>query len=316
MKGIKILGFAAIAWATIGGSAYAKFAPDNDGYLQDNLDQFNRMKAEERSHHHHGGDSGDTTGGITQDQFNAVIDKEEAIFKPLAQAFGGSYHVNRKWDDSTVNADSEREGDSWIVNMYGGLARRPTMTVDGFALVLCHETGHQFGGFPFANDWAADEGQADYFATTHCARMVFGADAETNATFVDKVDPTAKKKCDAMTTKSTERNLCYRTMVASKALGDTLASLSGDSVSFDTHDDSEVDSTDDDHPGSQCRLDTYVAGALCTASWDGSVIPGFHDDEGSNDTTAEKESAKYYCAEGAEGVTVGFRPHCWFKPGI
>jgi Zn-dependent protease with chaperone function len=53
--------------------------------------------------------------------------------------------------------------------MFGGLARDPLVTKDGFSAVICHEIGHHIAGAPRKGfSWASNEGQADYFATTKC----------------------------------------------------------------------------------------------------------------------------------------------------
>ena len=80
------------------------------------------------------------------------------------------------------------------VIMFGGLARRPEITADGFLLVVCHELGHHLAGYPFIDDWAANEGQADYFATQSCTKNIWQNDNETNSTFRVRVDYVAKKK--------------------------------------------------------------------------------------------------------------------------
>ena len=46
------------------------------------------------------------------------------------------------WKNDTVNANAQQRGRNWIVNMYGGLARRPEIFFRRFAMVLCHELGH------------------------------------------------------------------------------------------------------------------------------------------------------------------------------
>src|SRR6478609_9034269 len=72
---------------------------------------------------------------------------------------------------------------TYRVHMYGGLARRPEVTPDGFTLVVCHEVGHHFGGYPFVRDayWAANDGQADYFSTLACARRLWQNQPADNA---------------------------------------------------------------------------------------------------------------------------------------
>jgi len=116
----------------------------------------------------------EAVGGITKAQFNAVIDRAEAIYKPIIAAHGGTLVMHRNWDDSTVNAYAEQNGSNWEVSMFGGLAKRPEVTEDGFAMVLCHEIGHHLGGFPYVQDWAADEGQSDMHATgAHGIELAF-----------------------------------------------------------------------------------------------------------------------------------------------
>lgn len=82
------------------------------------------------------------------------------------------------------NASAQRMGSTWVVNMYGGLARHNEITIDGFALVLCHEIGHHLGGAPKYggfNTWGTNEGGSDYFATLKCLRRIFQNDDNTKA---------------------------------------------------------------------------------------------------------------------------------------
>lgn len=121
---------------------------------------------------------------ITESKFNAVIDQVESVYSPIVSEYGGKLEVVRKWTDGTVNAYAEQEGNVWKVSMFGGLARHKTITADGFALVVCHEIGHHIGGAPryAGDDWASNEGQADYFATLKCLRRVW--QSEDNAAVV------------------------------------------------------------------------------------------------------------------------------------
>lgn len=278
---------------SVTGTAEAKFMPDN------NLDQQ---------------DSLESTGGITQAQFNAVIDRAERIFKPIVAGFGATYTVNRRWTDTTVNADASQSGNSWLVNMYGGLARRAEVTEDGFAAVLCHETGHHLGGYPFyrGDNWAANEGQSDTFTAGNCVRLLWKNDP-ANANSRATVPVIVKAKCDAAYSTTADQDLCYRAMNASKSTADLLAALGGDQIAFDTPDTNEVDETKDEHPAAQCRLDTYVAAALCSGlTWDTTVIPGKVNNSASNDAAAQASSGRFYCQNGT--ATPGaLRPRCWFK---
>src|SRR5476649_338081 len=85
---------------------------------------------------------------ITQQQFNDICDSIIAIYQPMAKIHGAVLSVNKDWTDSTVNAYAHQDTSTdWQVDMFGGLARREEITLDGFALVVCHELGHHFGGY-------------------------------------------------------------------------------------------------------------------------------------------------------------------------
>jgi hypothetical protein len=251
--------------------------------------------------------------GITQDDFNQAIDEAEAYYKPIVASFGGTLKVNRLWSNSTVNASALQSGSSWQVNMYGGLARRPEVTRDGFALVLCHEIGHHLGGYPFSSSWAANEGESDYFATLSCGRQLWKDDHATNANYRDIVDPIPKALCDKAWDNEQDQNLCYRMTDAGHSLASLLAALGGTRADFSTPDKSVVKVTNNAHPAGQCRLDTYTAGAICTKEWDVKVIPGRDLGSQRNSKDAEQDSLRYTCNQ-AEGLAYGYRPTCWFKP--
>ena len=272
-------------------AALASFLPDNDLHLQDIPEG----------------------AGLTEEEFNHVIDLTEDFYGPLLRdSYGVTITFNRLWKNDTVNANAQQRGRNWIVNMYGGLARRPEITPDGFAMVLCHELGHHLGGFPFVSGWAANEGQSDLFATQSCGRIIFGDDAETNARYRNIIPTYPKNLCDEAWETEEEQNLCYRLMMASESTASLLGALRGNTVDFENTDLSIVTSTNDRHPAAQCRLDTYMAGALCAANFDPEVIPAKGMSGKNNVKAAEEESAKYTCSV-INGDTQGIRPRCWFK---
>lgn len=276
----------------VGGSAYADFLPPNNLHLQDNKR---------------------AVSNITEEQFNAIIDEAIAFYEPfIKNNFNAKFTVSRRWTDSTVNASATQLFGTWTVNMYGGLARRPETTPDGFALVLCHEIGHHLGGYPFSSAWAADEGQADYFATISCAHDLWKDQKEKNALARESIAEYPKSLCDASWADEDEQNLCYRTMLGGKSLANLLSTLGGTTANYDSPDETVVKTTNHAHPEGQCRLDTYMAGALCTQTFDPSVIPGKDLGSKRNTATAEEASGKYTCLK--QDFTVGPRPLCWFKP--
>jgi hypothetical protein len=251
---------------------------------------------------------------LTEQDFNDAIDEAEAIYKPLIQqTFGARLRFNRLWTNSTVNASASQSGSTWDVNMYGGLARRPEITRDGFSIVICHELGHHLGGYPFSSAWAANEGQSDYFATLSCARLLWKDQVEKNAESAELIPDLPKAKCDATWETEDDRNLCYRLMLAGKSTADLLSALGGTVAKWDSPDPKKVSSTNNAHPQGQCRLDTYIAGALCVAEFDENLIPGKALGGRRNSADAERESAKYTCTP-VDSFEIGTRPLCWFKP--
>lgn len=244
------------------------------------------------------------TNGMTQERFNQIIDRVEKVYIPVAKTKGGNYKVIRNWTDETVNAYATENGSDWQVQMFGGLARHPLVTDDGFMLVVCHETGHHLGGAPkkggFGSKWASNEGQADYFGAMKCMRRVIDHDDNAGIVANMKVDADAKTKCEMIFHNDNEIALCERIAMAGKSLAMLLGELGGNSkVAFNTPDKSVVTKTYDAHPEAQCRLDTYFSGSLCDKSW--------------NIDVDNKKAEVGVCIK-SDGHTEGIRPLCWYKP--
>ncbi len=249
-----------------------------------------------------------TKTGITEEQFNAIIDKVETLYAPIVASAGGKLTVSRAWTDGTVNAYASRSGTTWQVAMFGGLARHETITEDGFALVICHEIGHHIGGAPKKvgwgmSAWASNEGQADYFSSLKCLRKVFLND--DNASVVRGLNAPAelKKACRKEFTKRVDENICIRAGMAGMSVAKLFQALRNapTAPSFATPDPAVVSRTNDNHPAYQCRLDTYFQGALCQM-----------DDA----TDVSQTDEKVGTCHPANGDTLGNRPLCWFKPTL
>lgn len=238
---------------------------------------------------------------MTEKRFNEIIDRVEEVYTPIIKEKGGILKVKRKWSDDTVNAYAQQFWKWWSVSMFGGLARHPAVTDDGFALVICHEIGHHIGGAPkIGRRWASNEGQSDYFASLKCFREVFGSDDNITIVKNMNVDPYAETQCRNSWSNEEDVALCIRSSMAGKSLATLLAGGSR-SVNFKTPDTSVVGRTDDKHPAGQCRLDTYFQGALCEISLDEDV---------------DKNDATVGTCNRSTGHDTGIRPLCWYKPGV
>jgi hypothetical protein len=242
-------------------------------------------------------------GGLSQEQFDAVLDAVEAVYAADVAERGGRLVIERLWDDPTVNAKAKRNGQSYIIQMFGGLARHWTVTQDGFALVACHELGHHLGGWPrkrprhiFSN-----EGQADYFANLKCLRRVFSHPLSASFTRALEENPVASRACSASFARAEDRALCLRGALAGISIANMFRVLGQEAHEprLDTPDPGQVPATVNTHPDSQCRLDTYFQGSLCPQP---ASVPLDYND-----------AAPGACTR-SQGFYVGLRPRCWYKP--
>ena len=241
-----------------------------------------------------------TDNGMTEDKFDDILDMMQETFESISEDTGMYLDIGGYWDNSNVNAYASQGQDTRYVRVYGGLARRPEVTEDGLILVICHELGHHFGGFPYyKGQWAANEGQSDFYSTIACARKVWSK--KQNKKKLVGVLPKVKEICNEVWYSYKNKSLCYRTLMASKSLADLLGNLHGVTVDFSTRDEKIVEKTYDKHPNPQCRLDTYIAGALCKAKWKNNIIP--EDENEANSVSCPKDKYQF-----------GGKPRCWYAP--
>jgi hypothetical protein len=243
------------------------------------------------------------SGGISQEQFNLIMDRLERIYSPEIASFGEEFKINRLWNDGRVNASATRTGHTRVLNMYGGLARHPSIGVEGMALVACHEIGHHLGGFPTKQDgdWGTSEGGADYYATLKCLRRFFSEDDNSVSVTNINIDPTVKASCETQFADKKDQLICLRISAAGHQAAELFQVLSREIKvpKYDTPDTSEVPKTIRfGYPSTQCRLDTYLAGMLCAAP--------------TTDTLSATDYKQGSCYTPRDSV--GYRPRCWFAP--
>lgn len=248
---------------------------------------------------------------MTKEQFDNLIDEVERVYSPIVSSMGGNLVVVRKWDDGTVNAYANRSGNNYNVHMFGGLARHKAITVDAMSLVVCHELGHHIGGAPKyssgpwgGNQWASNEGQADYFATLKCLRKVWGGQNTRAIVSRFKNVPKALTDACAKTFKDADENaVCIRSGMAGLSTAYLFQQLRQQTTipKFDTPDPAVVSTTYHKHPEPQCRLDTYFQGAICEV------------DDREDVDQADEVAGTCYRANGYK-TGEGVRPFCWFKP--
>ncbi len=235
---------------------------------------------------------------MTEADFDRALARVEAAHQKFFTDKGQKLVIDKDWLEGIVNAFADREGETFIVEVYGGLARDPMITEDAFLLFVCHELGHHLGGAPTAKNlgWPSLEGQADYFAALKCMKRVLDPAKALTASEVDQV---LSIKCAESFKLQSERQICERIGMAGLSAANFFHSIEkkGLPPSFTTPDQTQVAKTLVTHANSQCRLDTYLAGALCKT--DLALNP------------AVTDQSKNVCWQGI--ASVGFRPNCWFK---
>lgn len=239
--------------------------------------------------------------GMTEKRFNELIDRVESHYQPIVAALGASLRFERQWNDGTVNAFASRKGSTWIVSMLGGLARHSATTEDALVLVACHEVGHHLGGAPkYRGQWAANEGQADYFSTLKCLRNIWEKD--DNGSIVQGLGVPAQVTagCEKSFGDAATIALCQRSAIAGRSTAELMRQLGGSGpIDFSTPDPAVVSATIDNHPAAQCRLDTYLGGSLCQVA--------------KSEPLSDTDATVGTCSE-EHGDRIGFRPRCWYHP--
>lgn len=233
--------------------------------------------------------------------FNALLDRVQSVYAPIFAQKGAQFSIQRLWQDSTVNAYANRSGNQWYIQMYGGLARHPALTSDGFLLIACHEVGHHLGGNPkYTGQWAATEGEADYFATMKCLRRIWQSDDNPSIVRSLSVPASATRQCEVTFGNAQDIAICERATVAGMSAAEVSRQLaSGAPISVDTPDRTQVSRTYESHPQAQCRLDTYYNGSICHVSY----MADFNDSDLVTGACALEKGDK-----------IGYRPMCWYKP--
>ncbi len=243
---------------------------------------------------------------VSEIDFNEMVQKTEAIYKPLFESHGLTLRIEADWKSETENAYSDAEGKTRLVYLNGGYARHPLMTKDAYQSVICHEIGHHLGGFPheMGSPWASVEGEADYYSTLKCMKLVMNADP-LNQSIANQLDlpDVIKAQCKAQFPAPDAYAICLRSAKASEEYGRVNASLATPNarkpVSLLTPENRRSILTNMSYPSTQCRVDTKLQGALCNVS--PLIAIGYSDP-----TVGTCGAQNYY--------ELGARPTCWFDP--
>jgi len=212
------------------------WVPDNDLWQEDNIN---------------------FVSNIDEGLFGLIIDIGKELYEPTAKDWNETLSISKSWDSPIVNASAWRNGaGNTEIMMYGGLARREEVIPQGFALVLCHELNHLYGGEPYIHTYLkmAAEGQSDWMGASWCLKNIV---EKLKSTYGIETTPYMQQMCN-------DDPVCLQQLAGGNSLGKLLAELGGESVpDYETPDPSIVKKTNTSYPKTtQCRLDSYHNGAL------------------------------------------------------
>ncbi|EQC49191.1 putative lipoprotein [Bacteriovorax sp. BSW11_IV] len=194
------------------------------------------------------------------------------------------------WAAAPMGEDKQH----FTLNFWGGMARIPGMTKEGWAFTACHEVGHILGGLPRLSikdhAWASSEGQADYFSAAQCLKRYFLSHDFVSEEFTP-LSPFVLELCAKAHGENLRmRNVCEQIARAASSFARVLSFLSPEAnmISIDTPSHSIVEFTIiNSYPDPQCRIDTILSAGLCDK---------------------DPFSEDWICTENQ-----GFRPSCWFS---
>lgn len=238
---------------------------------------------------------------VNEADFRDALKKIETTYKDDVAKLGLNLVVDGEYENDTQNAYTSRLGKTQLIKVYGGVAKAATISADDISFIACHELGHTLGGNPNTsvgnNTYYSNEGQSDYFASVKCFKRINRSEDNESIVSGLKVPFTIKAACnEQFKDDANEAALCIRTSMAGLETATWIAVIGKVApLSIERKDPTIASSTNLSFPSTQCRLDTFLAGALCKSKTFG------------DDPTKLNDG---YCANNE----IGARPLCWFKP--
>ncbi len=145
----------------------------------------------------------------------------------------------------------------------------PGVTLDAYAAILCHEVGHLLGGAPYKSKSSSDfksstEGQSDYFAATTCLPKLISKKMLLSNFEINNLPIGWHKTC-----KKSRNSLsqCLQVLSAGFNLMNSVHAIylnypNPPALPNIDWPEPKGKSANQIYPSLQCRLDTYVHGAL------------------------------------------------------
>ncbi len=215
-----------------------------------------------------------TTSTVSKEEFYQIINDTFSLYNHLVGNDGKSIEIGiQDWETPYLSAWAHDNGTSLTVNYWGGYARVNGTTELSFALTACHEMGHLVGGEPThthrsPQPMMSAEGQADYFAARECLKNYLN---HFNLRYEVHLDPKVASMCHTKFKESSSQidnklneELCYQVIQAGIDISHVFAHLARTSVPDPLIPSEQIvkETLFNGYPSIQCRLDTYISGAL------------------------------------------------------
>ena len=237
---------------------------------------------------------------VTLAQNSATEEFAIEVMTPYAKQMGLNGINLTRSDEFSDNLGSSEVRNGYIEIEYGTEVRSkyPTMKEDTFTFILCHELGHTFARksmFRPDGTRISPEGYSDYWSASVCLKKIFRAIPSEQVIIPD---PFVQLSCDTTYKNDTDRMICYRIAEAGMDFANQMhlftKSIGYPETGFYGKSDFNKKETEyfDNYPSLQCRMETILAGALCT--------------------TSEKRWTQRLSNWACETST-GARPSCWYK---
>lgn len=274
-----------------------------------------------------------SAAGITNSQYEAIIQSVEKIFIPLAREKNVNLKFIRNWSDPTEDAISgyqeDASGKIYTVSFPGGLARAKTMNEEAYTAVVCHEIAHHLGGNPTFPNGSSVEGQSDYFGAYDCLRRVIVNQGQLfNKNYMPQVPKLVTFFCQKAFNDPLNTRLCQLISYYGLQINQFFARKKGlplprfetPSLQIATK---YYEVGEDPHPPLQCRLDAYFAAALCNNHPLSTSLQQLGKDYPDPQTPVIDSQVKAMVFLPLQGIDVcrrnenfvlGERPVCWFIP--
>jgi hypothetical protein len=208
------------------------------------------------------------------------------------------------YGEETTVAAVNTMGKKALLQVNEELSQDDRLGLDQWTAILCHETGHLIGGAPYIaesvddrNEFSA-EGQADYFAAAKCLRRIW-SDEQANRVIVTGMPPAL---VGSIRLQGCVTDQCVRIVATSYSIFQALNPEETMKINERSKVKAKETHSSRTSLPAQCRLDTYLAGALCPVDPAASFSPSNQRDGACTADSADPTVIK------------GSRPACWFAP--